>query len=378
MKGQTGAPAGAPAGQAVGPLRASKTAGVTIQIAPYVLALAAGIVVGRMVSGLGSGFFDEPLAVIAVADLVATVVVFCASVACNNSSLYDPYWSLQPLAIVGYYLWTQVHVGPDAAIADASGGAFGTLGAREILVASLVLLYSLRLTSNFFRDWPGLSKEDFRYVQFRRRFGRLYWPVSCFGIHLVPTIMVFLGCLPLRWAMCDAGAGAEIGPVVKGYIGPTSFWIDNVPLTWVDIVAAAVTLGAIVLAFVADEQLRRFRRNPANKGVCIRSGLWSLCRHPNYLGEVAFWWGLSLFAWGTWWWSGPSWLAPFDIRATDAPWWSGVGAFAITLLFVFVSVPMMEKRELATRAGYAEYRRATPMLLPWRPPRRERVPGAQT
>ncbi len=33
-------------------------------------------------------------------------------------------------------------------------------------------------------------------------------------------------------------------------------------------------------------------------------------------------------------------------------------------MFVFVSVPMMEKRALATREGYREYRERTPMLLP--------------
>ena len=59
------------------------------------------------------------------------------------------------------------------------------------------LLYALRLTSNFYRDWPGLQKEDFRYVSFRERFGKAYWPVSFLGIHLFPTIMVYLGCLPL-------------------------------------------------------------------------------------------------------------------------------------------------------------------------------------
>ncbi len=205
-------------------------------------------------------------------------------------------------------------------------GELGELSGRQILVTVLVLLYALRLTSNFYRDWPGLAKEDFRYVDFRRRFGRLYWPVSFLGIHLFPTVMVFLGCLPMY---------AISRPGVDG-------------LRWLDAVAALVTLGAIGLAFVADEQLRGFRRDPANRGRCIRTGLWARSRHPNYLGEIATWWGFWLFALA----AGPVW------------WWTGAGAAAITLMFVFVSVPMMEKRALATRTGYGEYRARTPMLLP--------------
>ena len=54
------------------------------------------------------------------------------------------------------------------------------------------------------------------------------------------------------------------------------------------------------------------------------------------------WWGLWLFA----------------LAAGLGWWWTVVGAVAITAMFVFVSVPMMERRVLATRAGYAEYRRA--------------------
>lgn len=252
----------------------------------------------------------DPLAQIALGTLVATVVVFAASVALDNSSMYDPYWSLQPLGIAGYYLWT----------------GWGTVGGRQVVVSVLVLLYAVRLTSNFYRDWPGLRKEDFRYVGFRRRWGRLYWPVSFFGIHLFPTVMVFLGCLPLY---AVARVGADV-------------------LSWLDIVAALVTLAAVGIAFFADEQLRAFRRDPANRKQCIRTGLWAHSRHPNYLGEIMTWWGFWLFALA----AGPRW------------WWTVVGAAAITLMFVFVSVPMMEKRALATRGGYPEYREHTPMLLP--------------
>lgn len=254
--------------------------------------------------------FSHPLAQIGLGTFTATLVVFGSSLLAGNSSMYDPYWSVQPLAIVAYYLVRQPE-GPDA---------------RAVVVASLLLLYALRLTSNFYRGWQGLGHEDFRYRDFRARFGRAYWPVSLLGIHLFPTLMVFLGCLPLYAAMRAGGR----------------------PFGWLDVVAALVVLGSVALAFIVDEQLRRFRRQARNHGKRMTGGLWAYSRHPNYLGEIATWWGLFLFA----------------LAAGIEWWWTGVGAVAITLMFVFVSVPMMERRALRTRQGYDEYRARTPMLLP--------------
>lgn len=290
-------------------LRDSRSASLVISGVTYVAAFAVAVAAVKAAGPL------HPLAEVGLGTMLATLVVFAVSVAADNSSIYDPYWSLQPLAIAGYYMWT----------------GRSSLGAREILVTALVFLYSFRLTGNFYRDWPGLRKEDFRYRGFRARFGRAYWPVSFLGIHLFPTIMVYLGCLPL-FAVSRAGTA---------------------PLGRLDAVPAAIVLGAVVLAFVADEQLRRFRRRPENHGRSIRGGLWAYSRHPNYLGEIATWWGLWVFALA----AGLTW------------WWTVIGAAAITAMFVGVSVPMMEKRALSTRSGYGDYQRSTPVLLPLRRPR---------
>ena len=287
-------------------IKAARGPSVAISAAAYIVAFVVAIFVVRVAS------FSHPLADLALGTFVATVVVFAVSVATDNSSIYDPYWSVQPLALAGYYLWT----------------GWGRVDARQIVAAALLALYAVRLTSNFYRDWPGLVKEDFRYRSFRQRFGRWYWPVSFAGIHLFPTIMVFLGCLPLYAISRPEGSG----------------------LNWLDAAGVAVLMGAILLAFTADEQLRRFRGNPANHGRVIDTGLWRRSRHPNYLGEMSTWWGL--------------WL--LGIASGFRWWWTVVGAAAITVMFVFASIPMMEKRLLETRPGYAEYRSATPLLLRYR------------
>jgi steroid 5-alpha reductase family enzyme len=288
-------------------LTQNKSLGVLVTVAAYLLALLAAIWSARLLPP------SNPLLVIAVADLAATLVIFFFSVAFNNSSMYDPYWSVKPAVIAAYYMLLY--------------GSEGT-GTRQLLVFSLVMLYAVRLTSNFYRDWPGLSHEDWRYANFRIRFPKVYWLVSLAGIHLFPTVMVYLGCLPLAGAMQAEG----------------------VPLNLLDVVATLVTLGAVALAFTADEQLRLFRKNPANRGEVIRTGLWRSSRHPNYLGEILTWWGMYLFALA----SGLNW------------WWTGAGALAITLMFLLVSIPLMEERALASRQGYAAYMKQAHMLLPLR------------
>jgi steroid 5-alpha reductase family enzyme len=112
-------------------IRAARSLGVLSSAATYIVALVVAVLVVRAVDP------GHPLAALALGTVVATVVVFSVSVVSDNSSIYDPYWSVQPPAIAGYYLWT----GWDAT------------DARQIIVTTLVFLYALRLTSNFYRDW---------------------------------------------------------------------------------------------------------------------------------------------------------------------------------------------------------------------------------
>jgi steroid 5-alpha reductase family enzyme len=256
----------------------------------------------------------HPLSVALIADLTATAVVFLFSAAFDNSSLYDPYWSAVPPLIALYWL---------------ASGATPALSLRRLAALSLTALWAVRLTLNWARHWRGMKHEDWRYRRLRERHGALYWPVSFFGIHLMPTVLVFLGSLSL-YAVMTAGAERPFGVL--------------------DAMAAALTLGAVTVETAADRQLHRFRRQSGGPGKILDRGLWACCRHPNYLGEILFWWGLYLFCLG----------------ASPGRWWFILGPAAITGLFVGVSVPMMDRRLLAGKPGYAEHMREVPALLPLR------------
>jgi steroid 5-alpha reductase family enzyme len=244
--------------------------------------------------------------------LVATVVVFGFSVKYNNSSLYDPYWSVAPLPIALYW------------------SAAGAPGVQQLLLLALVALWGARLTANWMARWRGMGDEDFRYVEIRGRSGRLYWPASFVSIHLMPTIWVFLGLLPLYPALARPS-----------------------PFTAWQLAGLIVTTVAIAIEATADRQLRAFLRTRRDAGAILDQGLWALCRHPNYLGEILFWWGLYLCGLA----AAPTWA------------WSGVGPLSITLLFVFISVPWMDRRLLLRHPAWAQTMKSRLALLPWPRPK---------
>jgi len=248
---------------------------------------------------------------ILMADVIGTVVIFIFSMIFNNSSMYDPYWSVQPFVITIFLTspWLDMSV-------------------PEMIVLAMVFLYGLRLTLNFYRGWPGMKHEDWRYQDFRTNFPKLYWPISFLGIHLFPTIMVFLACMSM----------------VQIFIGP-----GMAMNTWF-FVGLATMIVAIGLALIADEQMRVFSKKAENKGKLIRGGLWKYSRHPNYLGEILTWWGLYFF----------SLSAGYDNR------WMIIGPVVVTIMFLGISIPLLEKRQLKRRPEYAEYKKEVGMLLPFK------------
>ena len=273
----------------------------------YVAAFVVALIVGRALMPA------HPLLVALAADIAATLAIFAFSMAFDNSSFYDAYWSVAPLPIALYW-------GFQAAAAN---------GARQDIVLIALMFWGVRLTYNWYRSWHGLDHEDWRYIDMRHRSGRAYPLVSLAGIHGFPTLIVFAGLLPVYAAMTY-----------------------DAPLGWLDLVGAAMAAAAIVIEAVADQQLLRFRAGPRESGDILAQGLWRYSRHPNYFGENLFWWGLAVLG-----------------LAAGAPWWWAVaGAVAMTAMFVFVSVPLLDERMKQRRAGYAEHMRRVSAIVPL-PPR---------
>lgn len=293
-------------------VRLSKPAALAVVALCYLLAGVVAAIVVLVWRG------HHPIAVAFVADLAATVVIFVLSMLLANSSLYDAYWSvIPPVIAIGW-----ASVAPDG----LSTGAV----VRQVIVIVLVLAWAIRLTRNWILGWTGFNHEDWRYSGLREGLPRgVPWPlVSFLGIQLMPTLVVFVGMLPL-WPALGIGRNG---------------------LGVLDVVGILVTGGAIVLETESDRQMRGFTQNPANQGKPMDQGLWGLSRHPNYLGEIGFWWGLWFFGLA----ADPSW------------WWTVIGPLLMVVLFESASIPMMENRSLERRPAYAAYQARVPKLIPLR------------
>jgi steroid 5-alpha reductase family enzyme len=122
------------------------------------------------------------------------------------------------------------------------------------------------------------------------------------------------------------------------------------PLTIFDLIGGIICLTAISIEYISDEQLRNFKKSNPEKGANMDQGLWSISRHPNYLGEILFWFGLFILSLSA------------GFRET---YWTGTGFIIMVILFNFISIPMMEKRLSITKKGYGSYKNRVPALLPF-------------
>ncbi|MHA2180844.1 MAG: DUF1295 domain-containing protein [Promethearchaeota archaeon] len=278
-------------------------------ILSYLTALVLALLAGSIFRYL------HPLLIILFADIVGTIVIFVISTILKNTSLYDPYWNTIPLIISLYYLIFPQNTNMN--------------NIRFILVSALVFIYSVRLTHNWLRGWRGLKHEDWRYTFYREKMGKNFWLINLVGLQIMPTLMVYLGSISLYPSLSLRSRSTGL----------------------IDILATIITGGAILIETLADQQSYKFRKRRETSKQIITTGLWRYSRHPNYFGEILFWWGLYLFA----------------IAADISFYWAIIGPICITILFYVVSIPMMEKRNLERKPEYKKYKDQTPRLIPWFP-----------
>ena len=103
---------------------------------------------------------------------------------------------------------------------------------------------------------------------------------------------------------------------------------------------------------VADIQKTKFRKNPKNKNNFITTGLWAYSRHPNYLGEISIWTGISIISFSS--------LSNLQYVTLISP------IFTYVLLVYVSGVNLLEEsgnKKWGHLKGYKEYIQKTPRLL---------------
>ena len=285
----------------------NRTASLTIIIFIYILATLCGLFTFNYLKDIYSLPYQLSLF---IADVAATILVFIFSLIFKNASVYDPYWSVQPPVILAF------------ALAKVSGGAGSEgSGILDWLLFAAVLFWALRLTANWIYNFKSFEYQDWRYVMLREKTGKLYPLVNFFGIHMFPTLVVYLCILPAVTAIAE---GAVFKPVCLVFI--------------------ILSFASAIVQGLADIQMHRFRASGV--GGFIRTGLWKHGRHPNYACEILMWWGIGLAS----------------VLALGGQWWLVAGAALNTLMFLFISIPMADKRQ-SQKPGFDQYKKETRMLF---------------
>lgn len=248
---------------------------------------------------------DNMILTLLYADIIATIIIYLASYIFKNSSIYDPYWSVIPPFLLIYWALQ---------IPDLNYFNF-------YLLLFSVLFWAIRLTFNWIRGWKGLNQEDWRYIDLKNKSGKFYPLVNFLGIHFFPTVIVFVCCIPFKYAIESTETSLFI------YIG------------------FIISFIGVMYEIISDQQLFHFKKN--NPGKIIESGLWKYSRHPNYYGEILFWWGIFLYGVNS------------ENYILLILW-----PISMTVMFLYVSIPWIEEKILLTRPDYKNYQKNVNILVP--------------
>ena len=200
----------------------------------------------------------------------------------------------------------------------------GELDLRAILVAAMVMVWALRLSTFLFLRISKAGK-DSRFDQIKQR----------------PVRFLMAWTLQGLWVLLTAAAALAV--ITGG---------EREPLGAVGIAGIAVWAAGMLIEIVADRQKSAFRADPNNEGRFINVGLWAWSRHPNYFGEIVLWTGMAIVA----------------IPVLQGWQWATLisPVFVAFLLIKVSGIPLLEAKADKVWGGdedYEAYKRSTPVLI---------------
>lgn len=211
----------------------------------------------------------------------------------------------------------------------------GGLTSRQLLVAGLTVVWSLRLGIHVLRRVVK-SAEDARYGMFRELTGDRFQ-------------------LAMFWFLQGQAWAAAL-------LGLSIFLAAHNPATGLramDFLAASVLVLGIIGESMADHTLSRFKSDPRNDGLVYDRGLWGWTRHPNYFFESLVWLAYPMFA--------------IDLSG-NYPWgWLALSGpcFMYIILRYMTGVPVLEAAQVSTKGeAYRAYQARVSPFFP-KPPSRD-------
>jgi|GEM_PF-38508 len=245
--------------------------------------------------------------------LLWLVVSYLLSRGLRRNDVADPMWGL------GF-----------VALAWASIQSFFELDFRGRILLLLISFWGLRLSTYL---WMRLLRkpEDHRYQNMRKSWGNQEALRAFFIVFLFQAFLLSIIAAPFVLTLIASHKAYQ--PLQLG--------------GW-DFLGFSLALLGLFFEIVADGEMNHFKTR-AQKNQVLETGLWSLSRHPNYFGEILFWWG-----------------AFFLCLQGPLSWWAVVSPLLITFLLLKVSgVPMLEQLMKEKGKSYLDYRQKTRAILPF-------------
>ena len=241
---------------------------------------------------------------------ILVTILWIWSVYLKDVSIIDIFWGLGFVILNMFYVFNS-----------------GDLTSRKILLLVLVSVWGLRLS--IYLAYRNIGKgEDFRYQEFRRKFGpKRYWWLSYFQAFLLQGALMILISITLLGM---------------------SFTSQLKTLSTLDYIGIGIWLIGFVFEAGGDYQLMRFKKNTNNKGTLLITGFWKYTRHPNYFGDAVVWWSYGIFS------------------ISAGAYWQVIGSILMTLLIIKISgVTLLEKSLKQTKTAYSDYVDKTSSFFPW-------------
>jgi steroid 5-alpha reductase family enzyme len=244
---------------------------------------------------------------IALVIFIYMSLVFIIAQIISDNSIVDIFWSIGFILIALFSLLQSTE-----------------FDLRKIIVSTLVVLWGLRLSAHIFFRNQGRG-EDFRYKAWRETWN-FFVLRSYFQIFMLQGFFMLIIASPVYFIN----------------------YLPGVPLGLWDSAGLFLFGAGFFIEAVSDYQLMEFKKDPANKGKIITTGLWQISRHPNYFGESLVWWGIALYA-----------------VSLPMGWYTLISPVVLTLLLRFVSgVPMLE-RKYKGRPDWEAYASKTAPFVPF-------------
>ncbi|KAJ1969744.1 hypothetical protein IWQ62_000426 [Dispira parvispora] len=320
----------------------------------------------------------DPLEVLVPSVIGITVLCWTLSVTLRHYSFVDRLWSLLPLYYAGVIAWYAVDEALDvlqtsSTLGGVSGQSTSTetpwvshlwslLSLRPVIMFLLILVWSLRLTYNFWRKggyaWPS---EDYRWRYVQREFRRISSPCmrrilwEIFNLVFIALIqnLLLVGLVypvyvawqaqheglnyvrklvtpAIQYATAEHLSEPLLATSIENHIYSTTLKAYS-QLNLVDVLGMVLWLTWLIGEAVADQQQWQFQQAKVRYGPLryqpsrnrdtvptpndtdcpqvvaqdiqrgfLTRGLFSLSRHPNFFCEMALWWTLGLFAVAAW------------------------------------------------------------------------------